>query len=223
MKRHALTIAAALALAAPAAFGQTVAAVEGDPPNTNYGDYGYDMGAAQKFWPDREHTQRTPGAMEDGQVADFASDPDDTDLGPEGLDYFDIDNSDTMMRTRASGPDRVNARTTANANANAANRNDARRGMNRATVLGRITDIRDVKLQDRDTSHRLARIQSDSGRTYVVDLGAKDQLEGLDLQNNDRLLARGHRATISGHQVIVATAAAELQSPLIQIDRSPQR
>lgn len=86
-------------------------------------------------------------------------------------------------------------------------------------VQGKITSMKDVSLAKVADQHRMVKLESQSGKKIIVDLGAKQQLGELNLKKGDRLMVYGVPARINGKPVLFATRVAELESPLLKIER----
>ena len=88
------------------------------------------------------------------------------------------------------------------------------------TVLlrGRLIETRDVQLQGISDEHRLAKLRTRSGRTAIVDLGTKDQLEDIKLSNGEWIAVTGQLGRINGKPVVFATHVADIAT----IDREGQ-
>ena len=85
-------------------------------------------------------------------------------------------------------------------------RTQARRGSQQA-IQGRIDKFRHLNLRSQGgqrQEHSLVRLKLQDGRTAVVDLGRKVDLEDLDLQKGDRIRIRGTRGTIDGRPALMA-------------------
>lgn len=57
---------------------------------------------------------------------------------------------------------------------------------------------------DREESHLVVKVSSEDGRTKQVDLGPKDELDDLDLQEGDRIQVLGRQGTIDGETLTIA-------------------
>ena len=78
-------------------------------------------------------------------------------------------------------------------------------------VVGEITDMKDVTLKGIDSSHKIVKIENDTGKTMYINLGAMDTPpQDLKMEKGDRLLVIGKNARINGKPVLHAQYVGEL-------------
>ena len=83
-------------------------------------------------------------------------------------------------------------------------------------LRGELIEIRDIQLQGLDQAHRIAKLRTSTGQTAIVDLGTKDQLEDLNLEQGKWIAVTGERGQINQQPVVFAKGVAKLAT----IDRS---
>lgn len=69
---------------------------------------------------------------------------------------------------------------------------------------GEIASLRTEKFKGRDGQYLVARLETDQGRTRTVNLGRKDKLERLDLQEGDQITALVRSGRVGGEQALIA-------------------
>lgn len=89
---------------------------------------------------------------------------------------------------------------------------------------GQIDGFRHINLRNamgqRD-QHSLVKITLQNGRSAVVDLGPKRNLERIDLEKGKRIQVRGQRGTVDGRNVLLANQV-RVGNETIRINRSPR-
>lgn len=86
-------------------------------------------------------------------------------------------------------------------------RQPMQQGMQRQRMVqaaGTIVELRQVKIYGQEELHVVAAISTPQGRTRVVDLGARSQLDQLQIRQGDRIQVRGVRGSINNNPVLVA-------------------
>jgi hypothetical protein len=84
-----------------------------------------------------------------------------------------------------------------------------------AIVVGKVIETRDIELADADAiraNHRLIKIESDKGRTAIVDIGVANLYPQVNFDRGDRIIAVGKQARINDRPVIFAKSVGELYS-----------
>jgi hypothetical protein len=71
-------------------------------------------------------------------------------------------------------------------------------------VEGTIRSLKTVRLVGMDQAHRIARVETRAGRIARVDLGPKENLSRLDLQQGDRITVHGNRGTLDEKSYLMA-------------------
>lgn len=79
-----------------------------------------------------------------------------------------------------------------------------RMGGNMQNVSGRVKTLKRVNLVGMDRKQAIARVQTQSGRTARVYLGAADNLRKIDLQEGDRISVQGHRGKVNDKGMLIA-------------------
>ena len=87
----------------------------------------------------------------------------------------------------------------------------------RRQVSGAIASTKRVSV--RDTQHLIATVEQENGRRIVVDLGPANKLNNIDLQQGDRLSARGP-AILVGDKRIMLAQQVQVNGQPAQIQRS---
>ncbi len=75
----------------------------------------------------------------------------------------------------------------------------------RIAIIGKLTDVRNVRLKGKagPEEHRLLKLTTNDGDTYVVDIGVG--IKGLmGFSKGDRIIAVGNSARINGKPVVFA-------------------
>jgi len=85
----------------------------------------------------------------------------------------------------------------------------AQRSANRF-VVGVLVDARVVRVDGKESFHRLIKLENREGRELIVDLGASPPPEALGLREGDLVVALGKSARINGHPVLYALYVAPL-------------
>lgn len=76
-------------------------------------------------------------------------------------------------------------------------------------VIGEIVDQRNVNLSEpAGASHRMVKLRNRQGETIIVDLGS--DVQGVNLETGDRIVAAGKAARINGRPVLYARFAGQL-------------
>lgn len=92
-------------------------------------------------------------------------------------------------------------------------------------LSGRIDGFRHLNLRNavgQRGQHSLVKITLQNGRSAVVDLGPKRNLDKIDLQKGDRIRVKGQRGRVDGRQVLMANQV-RLGDETIRINRSPRQ
>ncbi len=71
-------------------------------------------------------------------------------------------------------------------------------------VQGQVQSMRTVNLTELNEQHVLAKIKTRDGRIARVDLGPKDRISRLDLQQGDRITVFGTRGKVNDQSVLMA-------------------
>jgi hypothetical protein len=72
------------------------------------------------------------------------------------------------------------------------------------SVAGRVVTTRTATPADSTLDHQLARLRTENGGWVLVDLGPKNFLQSIDVNNGDKLSVLGTPGSIEGEQVILA-------------------
>lgn len=71
-------------------------------------------------------------------------------------------------------------------------------------VQGEIQNLDTVKLGGGEGTHVVAKIETQQGRTAKVNLGKRDQIDDLDLEEGDNINVIGRSGTIDGRRMLIA-------------------
>lgn len=90
------------------------------------------------------------------------------------------------------------------------------------TLSGRIQNTRQVQITGQRDRHNLVRIQLQSGRSALVNLGPKKTIEDLKVQTGDTVRVTGRRGAINGRPVLMAQSV-EVDGRNIRVSRQESR
>lgn len=87
-------------------------------------------------------------------------------------------------------------------------------------LSGKITDLRTASFAGETQPHQLAKVQSNQGRTYRIDLGPQQQLANLNLANNTQINVNGVLGSINNQMAVIATQV-RAGSQNVTVQRTP--